>query len=642
MAFQYLRLFVAFLAANAIFLAESPSLTAGDGPNRVTPSDIVAGQWVDSLLGPGLDAIRPPNPVGRSSRGRKNQRSGAFRAKLVNNPDTSKGAPPFALIDRSGGVLRYIDPVEDIDLDTYLGETVGVRRDTGKTLLASQLMLPSGQSVQQAQHEEPIPAGEVVGESSILADPPDSDSGEIVEGGFGSGLDEEIDFGGCSQCGVGVYGCRSGCGSQGVLYAHREYLHWWLEGMNTPPLMMRFQDVDLGGSNAPEVIGPIDIIFGGNRVLEDGRNGARVTLGVWLDDCGQWGVEGEYLGLGEIDRQFSAGEKDGLVSQAGLFVGRPFFNTGVIGNNEATRGPSQEDVDTNRLDGSVTVDIRSEFNSAGIWLRHKLCCREGYSTCCGDTVGCGSGVGCSVGSMNGICALLRKGVRRTDVLYGFRWTSLDESLQINEDLQRFDAIPPAAIVLGEEIDVVDRFGTQNDFVGGEIGYETEWDLRRWSLKFLSKIAIGNTRQRVAINGSTTIWPSSGPDDSLPLEGGLLTQRFVHPGPDTNPGTEDDFVVGNIGRFERDEFSMIPEIGCTLGYDLTRRLKLTAGYTLIYWSNIVRPGDQIDLDINANLLPRNNGGLPDPATIVPGDHPRFAFLQTDLWAHGLNLGAEYTW
>jgi len=88
--------------------------------------------------------------------------------------------------------------------------------------------------------------------------------------------------------------------------------------------------------------------------------------------------------------------------------------------------------------------------------------------------------------------------------------------------------------------------------------------------------------------------------------------------------------------------MIPEIGFTLGYNLTKRLKLTTGYTLLYWSNLVRPGDQIDLDVNANLLPRNNGGTPDPATIVPGDHPRFVFRQTDLWAQGLNLGAEYTW
>ncbi|MGI9428364.1 MAG: BBP7 family outer membrane beta-barrel protein, partial [Bythopirellula sp.] len=114
-------------------------------------------------------------------------------------------------------------------------------------------------------------------------------------------------------------------------------------------------------------------------------------------------------------------------------------------------------------------------------------------------------------------------------------------------------------------------------------------------------------------------------------GGLLTQNFAHP---------DGFNVGNIGVFERDEFSMIPEVGLTLGYNVTPRLKVTGGYSLLYWSNVVRPGDQIDLDVNANLLRRD--GVPDPDTIVRDDHPRFVFRQTDLWAQGLNFGAEYTW
>jgi len=215
------------------------------------------------------------------------------------------------------------------------------------------------------------------------------------------------------------------------------------------------------------------------------------------------------------------------------------------------------------------------------------------------------------------------------VLYGVRFANLDESLRVVEDLQQFTNITTNPPTLGNEIDVVDRFGTENQFFGGEIGYETEWQFRRWSLNFLSKVAIGNTRQTVNISGSTTIDDGLGAIDTS--MGGLLTQNFTHP---------DGFVVGNIGTYERDEFSMIPELGLTMGYNLTRRLKLTAGYTLLYWSNVVRPGDQIDLDVNGNLLNRN--GVPDPTTIVPGDHPRFVFRQTDLWAQGLNLGAEYTW
>jgi hypothetical protein len=238
--------------------------------------------------------------------------------------------------------------------------------------------------------------------------------------------------------------------------------------------------------------------------------------------------------------------------------------------------------------------------------------------------------------------LLCRGTRRTDILLGFRAASLDESITIVEDLQQITVLADnltAPIQPGNQIDVVDAFATSNDFVGGDIGYETQWEHRRWSLNLLTKVAIGNTRQRVAINGSTVIDDEMGTVTSSP--GGLLTQRFEETRTDPDPDvTTDDFVVGNIGSYERDEFSMIPEIGLTLGYNITPRLKFTAGYTLLYWSNIVRPGDQIDLDVNANLLQRN--GPPAAGTVVVDDHPRFVFRQTDLWAQGLNLGAEYSW
>ncbi len=664
------RSLAAFSAACAtLFLFGLPT-QAADGPNRVSASDVSAGQFVDSLLGP--DAPKKRQKTRPAAR-----RKSTVRGKLAKNQKTENGLPLFALVDTQGKILRYVEPVKSVDLEAYLGKMVSVRRDTGKTLLASQLALPrtTKAAVQLAQHHEPIPAG-----VPILADEPfsgeaiPSDSSVVVDG-YENGVDsyengpiyldgeyneneydEGLHFGGgCPNCGSGTCSSRrgGGCGygARGVMYAHAEYLMWYMEGMNVPRLVIQFQDLNVGTGDA---IGPFTTLYGGNRVLEDERHGGRLTLGLWLDDYGQWGLEGDYLRLSTLDERFVAGSKDGLVPPLGSFIGRPFFQTGIINGNLLSRGPSQEDVDTNRLDGTVTVDVRSEFQTAGIRLRHNLCCREGCNTGCGDAVGCGSGCGGGIGCgssvgygsdtffqsgpLGRICRLLRKGTRHTDVLYGFRWANLDESIQITEDLQEFTSITTNPPTLGNSIDVFDRFATENEFMGGEIGYETEWEHQRWSLNFLSKLAIGNTRQRVRVTGSTTI------DDGLGTvsvtDGGLLTQRFVHPGADLIAGNADDFVVGNIGDYKRDEFSMIPEIGLTLGYNLTQRLKLTGGYTLLYWSNVLRPGDQIDLDVNGNLLNRN--GTPDPATIVQGDHPRFVFHQTDLWLHGLNLGAEYTW
>jgi hypothetical protein len=63
-------------------------------------------------------------------------------ARLIENPDESDGAPPYALTDQTGTVQRYVEPVPGIDLAAYVGQVVAVRHDTGQTLLASQLELP--------------------------------------------------------------------------------------------------------------------------------------------------------------------------------------------------------------------------------------------------------------------------------------------------------------------------------------------------------------------------------------------------------------------------------------------------------------------------------------------------------------------
>jgi len=391
-----------------------------------------------------------------------------------------------------------------------------------------------------------------------------------------------------------------------VVYVHGEYLIGRIEGMNTPPLVIQDDNPDFTSA---------DIIYGGDRILEDERDGFRITLGVWLDDYGKWGVEGDYLNLGDLDERFTAGTADGLGALNDIFIGRPANNT--LESGAIPRGPVSEDVDANGLDGTVTVDSRSEFRSAGIRLVHNLCCVDRLPTCCGDSVACGSGVdcgsgvGCPIRPLGRICDLLGKGVRRTDVLYGFRWAELNESLRITEDLETLP-LP------GTTFDIFDLFDTSNEFFGGEIGFQTQWEHRRWSLGLLSKIAIGNTQQRVRIDGETITTEPGG----LPTvdEGGFLA------------------LPTNIGSFSRDEFSVLPELGLTLGYRITPRLRFTAGYSLIYWSNVLRPGDQIDLDINVTQVPSEDI-VPD---LVANDHPRFEFRQTDVWAQFLSLGAEYTW
>ena len=88
----------------------------------------------------------------------------------------------------------------------------------------------------------------------------------------------------------------------------------------------------------------------------------------------------------------------------------------------------------------------------------------------------------------------------------------------------------------------------------------------------------------------------------------------------------------MGTHESQQFSMMPEIGCTLGYDLTSRLKATVGYSLLYWSNVARPGDQIDLNLDPGQFP--------PPTTTTGVKPQFDLHTSDFWAQGVNLGLDF--
>jgi len=188
---------------------------------------------------------------------------------------------------------------------------------------------------------------------------------------------------------------------------------------------------------------------------------------------------------------------------------------------------------------------------------------------------------------------------------------LDDGLGIREELTSTDIDNLGAFL------VQDTFRTRNFFHGGEIGLRFETQRGRWSLDFLPKIAFGNTHETATIFGSTRTTEADGTRPTPGL-GGLLA------------------LSSNIGSYTRDAFAVVPEVGVTLGCQITPRLRSTFGYTFIYWSRVARAGDQIDFKVNPTLLP--NGGPPEGDT----SHPAFAFHETSFWAQGLNFGLDYRW
>src|SRR5207244_9488477 len=97
------------------------------------------------------------------------------------------------------------------------------------------------------------------------------------------------------------------------------------------------------------------------------------------------------------------------------------------------------------------------------------------------------------------------------------------------------------------------------------------------------------------------------------------------------------LASNFGPSTRNEFAVVPEVGVNVGARLNGNVRLFAGYSFLYWSNVVRPGDQVDRVVNANLIPvRSDGTRMGPSA------PVNTLRGSDFWAHGINLGMQVIW
>src|SRR5260370_19086401 len=77
---------------------------------------------------------------------------------------------------------------------------------------------------------------------------------------------------------------------------------------------------------------------------------------------------------------------------------------------------------------------------------------------------------------------------------------------------------------------------------------------------------------------------------------------------------------NIGRRLADRFTVLPSLELKLGYAINPRTQVFAGYDILYWNQVVRPGNQINhtvnLTQNAVLDPNGVGKLVGPAQPAP--------------------------
>lgn len=404
----------------------------------------------------------------------------------------------------------------------------------------------------------------------------------------------------CSPCGDVCAPCGDVCGGVGVrrwndpalrgAWLHLDYLLWRVSGYDAPPLVTASPV-----GTVPQLDNPdLAVLYDGDDIDDDFRSGGRVRFGVWLDDTQTAGVEGHFFALDqEKNSDTFAGGGIGADS-----IGRPFINVGNAGGLFGGAGPGPAALPIAFYDpvlgaidpalgvvfvGAVEVETSSSVYSAGILAKHFLAEDQGV---------------------------------RIDAIGGYRFFRLDEGLLIRGTTITGPGAPllPAGVVFQE----TDVFDTENDFHGAEFGISLERDFGDLiSVEMIGKIAFGNVHQRVSLEGTNLIDFPGQP--VIPGSGGLLVQP-------TNTGNP--FARGS---FERDEFAILPEFNINVGLQITRQVRATAGWSVLYLSDVVRPGQQIDLAVNNSQL--FGGPLVGPA------RPRFQFDSTDVWLYGVNFGIE---
>ncbi|MCC7476491.1 MAG: BBP7 family outer membrane beta-barrel protein [Pirellulales bacterium] len=421
----------------------------------------------------------------------------------------------------------------------------------------------------------------VVGDSGGTATGATMEGAVISDGGWEGG--DGGCYGGCDgtstdcmSCDTCAPACSQRCCSG---WFGAEYLYWRLDGNRLPPLITA-SSANVPLDEAAQLDEPGTQILCGDESVNDGwRSGYRFFGGFWLDCCQTCGIGADYFDIGDDDYNYLSPQDSSII------VGRPFDNTESGGDDAELVSVPDE------LDGSGHVNSSDSFQGGGVSFNKALwrCC----DPCC---PGISSGV---------------------TLLGGYRYYQYESNLSVTENLTVLENTS-TQLVPGTTFYVHDHFRTENEFHGTDIGLQVYKQRCWWWTDGMAKVAMGNQHRSVWVSGTTI---TSVPDSGTSVEqGGLLTSGAT-----------------NIGRYDDDDFVVIPEFRVGLGMCVTKCISVRAGYNLIYWGDVARAADHLPPGLQVD--PRN---LP-PVTSGGGNEPAFPGIRSsELVAHGLDASVQFQW
>jgi hypothetical protein len=368
-------------------------------------------------------------------------------------------------------------------------------------------------------------------------------------------------------------GPACGCRDPFWLWFDAEYLLWWVKENRFPPLLTAGPPSSLGVLGQPGT----SILVGDTSLDDTNRSGGRITIGGWVTEYRGFGLEGNFFMMETRNKEFTAGATGAPGSPV---FARPFFN--VLTGTESALPIAFPGV----ISGSTTATTRGEtsndnrFFGAGFDFLLNLCCETSY---------------------------------RCDFLIGYRYLSLDDHFAFIANELIAANVPNIG---GNASVVTDRIDTSSRFNGGDLGLRGEWRGGPWSVRGTAKMAIGSTDETANVNGATTIFVAAANGAPTVFPGGFLARP------------------SNIGVAKTEQFAVVPEVGVTVGYQALECLRLTLGYNFLYWSNVVRTGDQVNRNVNVLEVPSVTG-----TANGAGFQQSVLLRSVDYWAHGISAGIE---
>ena len=400
-------------------------------------------------------------------------------------------------------------------------------------------------------------------------------------GGYGSGR--------------GLFG---GSGRQGPprLWVGADYLIWAPRSFSMQyPLVTTSSAPDFGivGRPTTSSLGPLD-----RPISFDSVTGLRPWICFSLDESGELGAEFSAFWMNSASREFSYTSNEfGLPTLAIPFVDTNTITHGsyIVASPAINTGSIRVSAKTEALGGEANM-VYNAYNS---------------------------------GSAPGGLTLLA----------GARFFELRESFQLDTASNTF-GVPPAPVPPGAlgssyfpggggffsgaffgpafapySATTTDYIRTTNSFYGGQVGFKGDIGLGNFFLNLVGKGGAGYMRQYIDLHGSTNFVANGVTSSQV---GGLLN------------------LPQDLYRHRRDQFAMIGEGNVNVGYQVGSFLRLQAGYTFMWVSNVLRPTPSISQTMNPSMVPisptfNGSSGPPAPARDIVG--------ATDYHLSGFNFGIQ---